>query len=132
MKKDNYLIRHRLILKFILNLWTTITIVVFVLDFFSRNKFDSSACVIGIIYLAILGIYASEKEYSRWKTKFVSRFIGETFVIIWTIVMVIFVFTAPLSAGRYKIPAEFTLVYTGVIGVFAITQHSKAMHKRKT
>ncbi|OGY44159.1 MAG: hypothetical protein A3J62_00970 [Candidatus Buchananbacteria bacterium RIFCSPHIGHO2_02_FULL_38_8] len=129
--EDRRLLRNRKILKFILNLWTGLTIFLFILDFFSGNKFDSSASMIGIIYLAILGIYASEKEYSRWKSKFASHFIGEAFVVIWTIIMAIFVIAAPLSQGIYKIPAEFAIVYTSVIGVFAITRHSKAMRQQQ-
>lgn len=116
---------ERISLKLILNLWTIATIFVFSLDFFSGNQFDSSASVIGIIYMALLGIYAGEKEYIRWKTKFIPKFIGEAFVAIWTIIMLTFVIVAPLSQGYCRIPGEFAVVYTTVIGVFAITQHSK-------
>ncbi|OGY43370.1 MAG: hypothetical protein A2729_04305 [Candidatus Buchananbacteria bacterium RIFCSPHIGHO2_01_FULL_39_14] len=122
---------HRLILKIILNLWTILTIAIFAADFFSGNKFDSSASAIGIIYLAILSIYASEKEYTRWKNHFISKYLGESFVIVWTIVMAIFAVIAPLSAGQFKIPAEFAIIYTSVIGVYAITQHSKVLHDKR-
>ena len=129
MKKEKILIRHRLILKVILNFWTLFTILLFGIDFFSGNKIDTSASAIGIIYMAILGIYASEKEYSRWKTRFNSHFFGESFIVIWTIAMVIFVVCAFISPGSYKIPTEFSIVYTSVIGVFAITQHSKTLRQ---
>ena len=131
MKKYNQLHLHRLVLKTIVNIWTILTIIIFSIDFFSGNKYDSSASVIGVIYLAILGIYASEKEYTRWKQSLVSNFLGELFVIVWTMVMIVFVVAAPLSQGLFKIPTEFAIVYTGVISVFAITQHSKVVHKRK-
>lgn len=131
MKKRNQLYSHRLVLKIIVNLWTFLTIAIFSIDFFSGNKFDSSASVIGIIYLAILGIYVGEKEYARWKSSIASRFLGEVFVIAWTAVMIVFVIAAPLSQGLYRVPTEFAVVYTSVIGVFAITQHSKVVYKRK-
>lgn len=129
-QNKKFLLNQR-ILKAILNFWTILTIIIFSTDFFSGNKFDSSASVISIIYLAILGIYVGDKEYIRWKTKFISHFIGETFVVIWTAIMAIFVIIAPLSGGTYKIPAEFAIVYTSVIGIFAITQHSKSLRKNK-
>jgi len=122
---------ERWILKTILNLWTVLTMTLFVADFLSGNKFDSSTAAIGMIYLAILGIYVSEKEYIRWKNKFVSYFLGEGFVLAWTVLMVIFVIGAPLSYGRFHLPAEFTIVYTSVIGAFAISQHSKSLHNQK-
>jgi hypothetical protein len=121
----------RWIFKIILNSWTVIAIFIFCLDFFSGNKYDSVSSAIGIIYLAILGIYAGEKEYSRWKNHFISQFLGEAFVILWTIMMVIFVITAPLSLGRFRVPAELAIVYTSVVGIYIITKRSKTLHRDK-
>lgn len=73
----------------------------------------------------------SEKEYDRWKTRFISHFAGEAFVVVWTIIMIIFVIGALFSGGVYKMPTEFSIIYTSVVGVFAITQHSKALHQRR-
>jgi len=122
---------ERVNLKYLLNTWTVITISLFILDFFSNNLYDSTASAIGIIYLALLGIYVGEKEFIRWKTKFSSKFSGEYFVVVWTIIMVIFVIAAPLSLGAFRIPADFAVVYTSVIGVFAITQHSKNLKSQR-
>jgi len=129
--KNKKNLHHRLLLKIILNFWTMLTITIFAIDFFSSNRFDSTASTIGVIFLAILGIYVTDKEYTRWKNKIISRFLGESFVVIWTIVMAIFVILAPFSQGQFRIPAEFAVVYTSVIGTFAISQHSKALHDKK-
>ena len=131
MTKNNGTIRNRLILKVILNLWSIITITMFMVDFISGNRYDTSTSSVGVIYLIILGIYVSDKEYSRWKNNFVSRFLGESFVVAWTIMMVMFVVLAPLSDGYFKIPADFAFIYTSVIGTFAITMHSKALKQSK-
>ena len=104
--------------------------ILFLVDFFSRHNFDIAASGAGVIYLALLGIYVSDKEYSRWRSGFASRFLGESFVIIWTVLMALFVIITPFSRGVYAVPGEFALVYTSVIGVFAVSQHSKAL-KRK-
>lgn len=119
-------------LKILLNIWTILTILTFLLDFFSGHKFNSQAGAIGIIYLAILGIYAGDKEYTRWNENFISHFLGETFIVAWTALMIMFVMIAPLSQGLLKVPAEFALVYTGVVGVFVITQRSKSLHHKRT
>ena len=122
---------NRRILKLILNFWTIVTIGLLVLDFFSGNKYNSSVSAIGAIYLAMLGIYVSEKEFIRWKTKFSSKFIGESFVGVWTAIMAMFVIAAPLSNGAFSVPTEFPVIYTSVIGVFAITQHSKSLKRQE-
>jgi hypothetical protein len=122
---------ERFSLKLILNLWTAVAIVLFSADFFSGNKYDSAASVIGVIYLALLGIYAGEKEYIRWQTRFASKFSGELFVAVWTVLMLVFAVCAPFSGGAFRLPADFAVVYTSIIGVFAITQHSKNLHNQR-
>lgn len=126
--KNNF---NRWIFKWILNIWSVITMGLFILDFFSGNRFDSAASSVGIIYIAMLGIYVSEKEYIRWSNHFISKFIGESFVIVWTSLMIMFTILAPLSEGKYTVPQEFAIVYTSIIGVFAITRHSKTMKYKK-
>ncbi|MFA5021524.1 MAG: hypothetical protein WC508_00370 [Patescibacteria group bacterium] len=133
MKKNNnqrYFADHtnRRIFKLILNVWTVVTIFLFSLDFFSGGRYNSSAATIGIIYLAILGLYAGEKEFTRWKDNFISKFLGEGFVIVWTVIVILFAVTAPLSEGRFKIPGELAVVYTSVVGVYIITKRSKGLH----
>ncbi|MFA6410242.1 MAG: hypothetical protein WCW26_01545 [Candidatus Buchananbacteria bacterium] len=121
----------RWVFKLILNSWTLVTIFIFALDFFSGGRYNSSASAIGIIYLAILSLYAGEKEYTRWKNNFISCFLGEGFVVVWTAVLIIFALTAPLSEGRFKIPAELAVIYTSVVGVYIITKRSKSLRERK-
>lgn len=105
--------------------------VLFLADFFSGHRFDISTSSIGIIYLAILGIYTSEKEYARWRDNFKSKFAGEGFVIAWTIIMALFVILTPISSGQYNVPEEFAVMYTAIIGVFAVSRHSKGIRQRK-
>ncbi len=130
-KIKNYLSGRRF-LKMILNLWTIVTMILFAIDFFSGNKFDTSTGAIGIIYLGILGVYITEKEYTRWEHKrFISRFLGEGFVGFWTAMMIMFVILATFSGGQFKIPQDFAVVYTSVVAAFAITQHSKSLYHQK-
>lgn len=130
-QKNHHFLSQRLNLKLILNIWTFVTICLFTLDFFSGNTFDSSAGIVGVIYMALLSIYAGQKELIRWQTDFSSRFIGESFIGIWTALMVIFALTAPFSNGMFKLPEEFAVVYTTVVGIYAITQYSKNLNQKR-
>lgn len=129
-KKENRFF-DRLVLKLILNFWTVLTMALFVADFLSGHKFSISATAISIIYLAILGIYTSEKEYARWQNNFKSKFAGESFVIGWTIIMAFFVVASAFFSDIYQVPEEFAAMYTAIIGIFAVSYHSKRVHKRK-
>lgn len=129
-KKNTNIFADRLVLKVILNFWTILTMAFFTVDFFSGDGFSVSSGAISIIYLAILGIYTSEKEYTRWNNKFKSRFAGEGFVVLWTILMAIFVIMALFSNGMYTVPDGFAIIYASIIGVFAISNHSKRIRGR--
>src|SRR3989339_1101709 len=118
-KKKESIFFDRFVLKVILNFWTVLTMALFIADFLSGHKFSVSATAISIIYLAILGIYTSEKEYARWRDNFQSRFAGEGFVVIWTIIMAFFVILAAIASDSFKVPEEFAAMYTAIIGVFA-------------
>jgi len=131
MLKNNSLLRQRKILKIIVNFWAILTMVLMTIDFFSNNQFNAGATAISIIYLGILGIYISEKEYSRWKAgSFRSMFLGETFVIVWTLLMLLFIALAFFQPYLYKVPSEFAIIYASVIAAFAISQQSKALKKK--
>lgn len=121
----------RWILKILLNFWSVIALILFIADFASQNLLDSAASAVGVIYVAILGIYVSEKEYVRWKDSYKSNYLGESFVVLWTIVMALFVILAPVSGGYYRIPEEFALVYTSIIGIFAISRQSRNLRVNK-
>ena len=121
---------NQLAVKIVLNAWTILTIALFCLDFFSGGFYDTSTTAISTIYLALLGIYGGEKEYLRWKYPFRSRFAGDLSVVVWTFLLMLFVLLTTITPGVYKIPQEFAIVYTGVVGVFAVTQHSKALRVR--
>jgi len=127
-KNINLLVSFRLLT----NLWTVITLILFIIDFYSGNKYDSATSIIGIIYVGVLGIYAGSKEFERWQNKnYISYYIGEYFVVAWTIIAAIFVFMAPFSNGLFRVPEEFGATYIAVLAIFAITRRSKVMRARK-
>ena len=80
-----------------------------------------------VIYIGVLGLYVTSKEYYRWKSKekFESKYFGEIYVVIWTIIMLTFVMVAFISNGLMKIPGEFVTTYISALGIFAISQQSK-------
>jgi len=119
--------------KIITDGWAIITLLIFTLDFFSGNQIDATAGAVGVIYIAVLGIFVGSKEFERWHGKtYPSRYFGEIYVIIWSALMICFAVLAPLSGGYYKVPQEFVVTYIAILGILAITHRSKQMHKKRT
>ena len=103
----------------------------FTVDFLTYGKYDSLAGAIGASYIVILGLYVGTKEFDRWKGNHFSRYMGEYFVIFWTVLLIGFIAAIILSANSYRLPSEIITIYISVLGIFAITQKSKSWHKKE-
>lgn len=117
--------------KLLANLWTFLTMILFLLEFFSNGKYSTVSTGLGIIYLTILGIFATIKEFERWQEDWQSKYLGEVFIIIWTVLLIFLISLAFIQPGVYKIPSELTAVYLSVLGIFAVTNRSKFLHQNK-
>ena len=117
--------------KWLTNIWTLIVLALYLIDFFSGNKYNASVGVISVIYISLLSLYVGSKEFDRWTRKYQSVAHGELFVILWSVIIVVMAISATFSEGRYHIPSEVLATYIAVLGVFAITQKSKHLKKSK-
>ncbi len=116
------------ILRFLAGFWGWVTMLLFIVDFFSHHLLSEGITTAAVIYGAILAMYAGSKEYKRWQQKknYKSDHFGELYIITWTLVMVIFVALTFLLSGYYKIPGEFPAVYLTVLSVFILSRESKS------
>jgi len=116
-------------LRLLTNFWSIVAISVFVLDFIQHGKLENIASAIGIMYLLILGYYTGTKEFCRWheyhKTK---HHIGELFVGVWTTLVATLVVISAIKP-EYHVSGGLIALYTTVVGIFALTQHSKTLFK---
>jgi len=113
------------------NFWTVIFIIFLIFDFFQLNRFEYLTVPFSVVYIGILGLYASTKEFDRWYEMHEGRHPGELFVILWTVVIFGFLGISFFSSGGYKVSSEVLADYIMVLSVFALTQKSKRLHERK-
>lgn len=112
------------------NFWGVVTAIVFLLTFFKILDLNHLLTDITIIYLSILSIYTGLKEYNRWKSnKFLSKYHGEVFIVLWTMLIMIFILLSAMDEENYKLATEFTATYLSVLGIFAISRKSKNLKK---
>ena len=115
------------ILRFLAGLWGWLTIIIFTLDFFNGHAYKGAITNIAIIYGAVLAMYVGSKEYRRWREKkmYQSKHWGELYVVIWTVLMILFIILAFVYKNNYSIPPEFPAVYLTVLSVFILSRESK-------
>lgn len=112
--------------KILSNIWGSVAAIFFLLTFFGAYDLTHVLSDVTIIYLSILSIFTGIKELNRWKNKsFLPRYHGEVFIILWTVLMLLFVMLTAYNKHSYKISTEFTATYLSVLGIFAISRKSK-------
>ncbi len=127
-KTNKQKIQKHIVWKWLANLWAVLTLILYLIDFFSGNKYNASAGATSVIYISLLGLYAGSKEFDRWTSSHPSVSYGETFIILWTVTMILMALWAPFSQGRLSVPSEAVTTYIAVLGVYAITQKSKNLN----
>jgi hypothetical protein len=116
--------------KSLTDFWGIVTAFVFFVTFFNFWNLSHLLTDITIIYLSILSIFASIKEYSRWKSKnFLSNYHGELFVLSWTVLIISFMVITAYNKN-YHLHSQFTATYLSVLGIFAISLKSKNLKNK--
>ena len=113
------------------NLWTVIFVAFLIVDFFLKNQFEFLTAPFSVIYIGILGLYVGTKEFDRWYEMHEGRHPGELFVIAWTVVIFLLLGLSAWFGNGYRVSSEAIADYIMVLSVFALTQKSKSLHRRK-
>lgn len=114
----------------LMNSWSILFFILIITDFFDRNAFETSLNGMAAIYVAILAVYVSNKEFERWYHRHRDSHPGEVFVIIWTIIM-FFLLVMDYLYESYNLPSSVISSYIAVITILAITRKSKQLYLRK-
>lgn len=111
-------------------MWTMVFMVYVVVNFFTHERYEFLTAPFSAIYISILGLYVSTKEFDRWYDTHDSRHPGEIFVFLWTVIVLLLILISGVWNG-YHLSPETVAVYIMVLSVFALTQKSKSLHARK-
>lgn len=123
--KDNFGFWRKLI-----NFWSFLFFAVIIIDFINNNAYEDILNTISVIYIGILAIYVSNKEFERWYDRHEGNHPGEIFVIIWS-VLVAGLFILDLLYGKYSLPSAVVSAYIAVLTILVITRKSKELYKLK-
>lgn len=110
--------------RYLLNIWTVIFYTLIVADCYKNNSLHVFIEPVSAIYLAVLAVYTTQKEFQRWHNYNIGFHPGEKYVIIWT-VLIIILFILDATNPNYVLPSEVFTSYLVVIGILAITKSSK-------
>ena len=95
-KKNNFNFWRKL-----MNAWSFFFFIMIIIDFFSFNAYKGIINAIATIYVSILAIYVSNKEFERWYDQHKDGHPGEVFVVIWSILVGILFILDTISVAIY-------------------------------
>lgn len=111
--------------------WTIIFYAAVIYDFVNANGLSALLGPLAAIYIAILAIYAGDKEFERWNDLHCSRHPGEIFVAGWSLLIIVLLLAEFVFQKAYHIPDVLIYTYITVLGILAITRKSRSLYERK-
>ena len=115
--------------RWLVNFWMIITCAVVVLDFFLFGKYSFLITPLTLIYISLLSVYVTSKEFQRWFLSYQGRHPGEISVVLWTVLMVLMLALNGWLGKEYHISQEVISTYLTIIGIFVISKGSKTIFR---
>lgn len=113
----------------LINVWSFIFFTLIIFDFFHANAYVSALNAIATIYVSILAIYVSNKEFERWYDRHQESHPGEVFVIMWTVIVIALLILDFIYGAAYELPASVISAYIAVLTILVITRKSKELYR---
>lgn len=115
----------------VVNIWTVVFYSVILFDLYFQNGLKEIIIPMSIIYVTILAVYTSQKEFERWHDFNVGRHPGELYIYVWT-ALIVFLFSFDFfDHEHYEVPDEVFTTYLVVLGILAVTKKSKLNYIKK-
>lgn len=115
----------------LINFWTILFFSVIVYDFFTNNSCDGALNLLATVYISILAIYVSNKEFERWYDRHQGQHPGEVFVVIWSVLVFSLMIAGLIFKDKYHLPGAIVSSYIAVLTILAITRKSKDLYQRR-
>lgn len=115
-----------------MNFWTLAVFGAIGFNFIQNGSFKGGLDALLAIYIALLAIYAGDKEFEQWHDHHSSRHPGEIYVVLWTLIIVALVIGDFIfKKDNAGLTSEIAATYIAVLSILAITRRSKAVYQRK-
>ncbi|MDO8515733.1 MAG: hypothetical protein Q7S28_00590 [bacterium] len=117
--------------RWLTNFWTVVLSIFLVVNFLSHDAYHDLTPLFSILYTGVLSLYVGTKEFERWYDRHESRHPGEWFIIWWTVLVVAMLLFVLFAGQGYRVAPEAVADYVMVLSIFAVTQKSKNLHRKK-
>ncbi|PIW76229.1 MAG: hypothetical protein CO001_02485 [Candidatus Portnoybacteria bacterium CG_4_8_14_3_um_filter_40_10] len=106
--------------------------VVIIVDFFSFGKYSFLLSPLTLLYISLLSVYVTSKEFQRWFLSYQGRHPGEIVVALWTGLIILMLILNGWLGGKYHISQEVISLYLTIISIFIVSKGSKAFYRLRS
>ena len=114
----------------LLTIYTLVYLGLMIYDFAAHEAFEMPAGMM-IVYIALVGAYAADKEIRRWLGKGPQSRKGTIFVYLW-LIFFLTAFVIQSFKKEYTLPADLTKVALQVLTIFFGSKASKKIYDMKS
>lgn len=117
--------------RYLINGWSMLFFTVIVYDFLSGNSCTDLLNVVSMVYIGVLAVYVSNKEFERWYHRHHHQHPGEIFVVAWSALVAVLIITDFIAQTPYHLPGSVVSSYIAVLTILAITRKSKQTYQAR-
>lgn len=114
----------------ILTVYSVVYLGLMIYDFAAKGAFEMPSGMM-VIYIALTGAYAADKEIKRWAGNAPESKWGQIFVYAWFIFFLV-AFVIRCFKAEYTMPADLSSVALQVLGIFFGSKASKKLYEVKS
>jgi len=85
-----------------------------------------------LLYISLLSVYVTSKEFQRWFLSYQGRHPGEIAVALWTGLIILMLILNGWLGGKYHISQEVISLYLTIISIFIVSKGSKAFYRLRS
>jgi small-conductance mechanosensitive channel len=117
--------------RYLINAWSIIFFAAIIYDARTGNGAEGVLKVISIIYIGVLAIYVSNKEFERWYHHHRRQHPGEVFVVVWSALVAVLLAVDIVTRSAYHLPETVVSSYIAVLTILAITRKSRQVYRSR-
>lgn len=114
--------------RFLTDFWTILIFILLIVNLVYPGRFTNLISPLSIIYVAILGLFVSTKEFKRWSNSDFQQRLGEVYIVLWTILLFTLIILGIFDSEHYEIAPEIVATYLSLMSIFALSRKSKSSY----
>lgn len=114
----------------LLTIYTLVYLGLMIYDFAMKAKFELPTGMM-VMYIALVGAYAADKEIRRWMGQPEPPRAGSLFVYLWLLFFLV-AFAIKSFKPEFELPNDLSKVALQVLGIFFGSKASKKIYEMKT